>query len=115
MSKKKSIKQVLELTGLTKKEYETLIFQIYLNCLSKASKSPMHLQKLLTCRRINAWFLDQIEYSNKKYVSLTLPYKHLDKESLKSTYISEMNKLVAIYPSALLKGVKSNNSSISNN
>ncbi len=93
-------------TGLSKDEYENVVFSTYLMCLSEIARTPQHLQLLLINRPINNWFLKEVAKLNKDFMINTIPFIKLEKKYVKKHYKSIIKRIAQNYPSALIDAVK---------
>lgn len=97
--------KIQDYTGLSKDEYEMLLVNTLMMCLSEVSKTSQHLQLLLIDKAINNWFLKQVSKVNKDFIESTKPYKNLSKSHLNISYSRFLKRIPQNYPKALIKNV----------
>lgn len=100
---------ILNRTGLSNEQYEKIVFNTYLMCLSEISRTPQHLQLLLINQPINKWFLTEVSKFNEEFYNDTIPFIPLDKKEVTKHYRSYIKRIAQNYPSALIDKVKPNN------
>lgn len=101
--------KILNRTGLNEEQYEKIVFNTFLMCLSEISRTPQHLQLLLINQPISKWFLTEVSKFNEEFYNDTIPFIPLDKKHVETHYRRAIRRIARHYPSALIDRVKVNN------
>ncbi|MDB0600724.1 hypothetical protein PL373_06105 [Tenacibaculum maritimum] len=100
---------IIECTGMHPEEYKNVVLDTYVMCMNKISKTTQHLQMLLVNRRINNWFLAQVEKVNQEFLNDLPPFLKLSKAAIKIYYIQSIKRITQNYPKVLIDEVKITN------
>ena len=106
---KTQVQTIQKHTGMSPEQYDKVVFDTYLMCLSEVCSSPQHLQLLLTDSPINKWFLMELGMLNEHFIQQITPFEGLDRRHIRSHYRMCLKRIAQHYPSALISTVKVHN------
>lgn len=103
-------KQILQLIGGTKRQYELLLISNYMSwCKIHAGGSDRMLQRILLDKSINHWYTTELKKLEQSFLNKNKEIqkaKYINYVLVKQQYYEHLQLLFRIYPKPLLEKFK---------